>query len=352
MKRWRILRGPLVTALLLPLGARAAAFEDLVQRVPAPPAESSGAFSSVTRWHGRLFVLHDAACFASADGGRTWARQAFVRPGPKGPAPALEGGWFTRADNGLWLGNREGALAWRFDPDSGSWRPWAPGAGAIAAAGSGDRLYALSADHVLRVSRDAGANWTRLLLPDTVRVGTFFDDLLADGDALLLRARDAGNAQPAAYSLDGGATWEWLPAHAIVALARGCAYAFSATMWETRCARERAADPLPFARPRFVFGDGEGALFAWSEAGVHSLGPAPGAGWTLVAAPAAVAGWSAGRDFLFCLRDGTLAWFTGRADAVSVHKPIRKKYPGKRFRLPGAGRDLLGRGPRRPDQIP
>jgi hypothetical protein len=347
-----------VTCLLLAIAARPQSFAQRVQRVTLPSLDSAGAFCATARWGGRLFILFDAACFwtsgspATADGNGGWTRQNLVRTGPKGSIPAAQGGWFTRCANGLWLGNREGALAWRFDTAAGAWAAWPSGTGAMAAAGNRNRLFVLAPDHVLRSTRNAGDTWEEIVLPAEVRSGTFFDDILADGDHLILRSRDPARSQPAARSFDGGATWAFLPAHALPVLAHGRLYAFGDSLLGVhRPGAESLTLPAP--RARAAFADSAGLLFAWADSGLYVLDAqaavdaaagilAPGAdphvpnAWSPAAAPDALRGWSLGRDILYRLEGGSLEWFDGLpipADAAQAHarRGIIRPRPGYRF---------------------
>lgn len=345
-----------VTCMLLCAAARPQSFAQRVQRAALPSLDSAGAFCATARWGGRLFILFDAACFwtdgaanRTADANRAWIRQDLLRTGPKGSVPAAQGGWFTRCANGLWLGNREGALAWRFDTAAGAWAAWPSGTGAMAAAGDGDRLFVLAPDHVLRSTRNAGASWEEMALPAEVRRGTFFDDILAEGDHLILRARDPAQGQPAARSFDGGATWDFLPAHILPVLAQGRLYAFGDSLLAIH---RPGAESLTLQAPRAraAFADSAGLLFAWADSGLYVLdaqaavdaAAASGAdphvpiAWSPAADPGTLRGWSLGRDILYRLEGANLEWFDGSpapTDAARARAKPRaaRRRPGYRF---------------------
>ena len=318
-----------VTFLLPCCPCAASAFTDRILESPRPASDSAtGPFAAVARWGGCVFIHHDLRTWWSADAGKTWKSHGWIQDTPKGPVPILDGGWFTRTGPALWLGNRNGSLAFRYDPALDDWVAAESLAGTIAAAGSGDRLLSLSADHVLRASRDAGVTWVGIPLPDSVRVGTFFDDMLADGDRLVLRVRDRDNSQPAAATLDGGKTWTWLPAHAAVVLARGCVYALQDGILETICVGIRARTAAPFVNARALFADTAGAVFAWADSALYQRDPGAQATWTLIATKADLEGWSLRRDVLFCLRAESLSWFTGQlktAVGIRAIAPITRQ---------------------------
>ncbi len=302
-----------VTWMLLTFAAPASpsAFSERVMAAPAPPAAASGAFAAVARWDGRLFVHHDLRTWWSADAGRTWKSRDWVIQTPKGPVPLLEGGWFTRTSQALWLGNRSGALAWRYDASADDWTDSGCVPGAMAAAGAGDGLYVLSADHGLRVTRDRGVTWSAIPVPDSVRVGTYFDDVLAEGDRIILRVRDAGNSQRAAVSADGGRSWNWLTAHAAVGLAHGCVYALREGRLESDCGAGSATAAVPFGEAQALFADATGSLFALSDSTLYRRTTDAPEKWQPIAGREDLRGWTLGRDVLFCLRDDSLNWFNG-----------------------------------------
>jgi hypothetical protein len=346
---------------MLVADARAQSFSDRIHRVPAPDAGSAGEFTGdfrgVARWGGRLFILYEAACFWSVDGGRAWVRQDFAYAGPKGPAPGLPGAWFTRAAEGLWLNSRDRALAWRFDPAAGVWRAWDAGAFAMAAAGWGDRLYALTPDHRLRLTRNAGDTWGEIPLPAAVREGTFFDDLLAEGDHLVLQAGPS-DTHLAAYSLDGGATWAFLAPRALPILAHGRLYAFRDSLLTVY--RPGAESLSRWAAPtRAAFADSAGTLFSLCDSGLYALNPADGGSWRRMADAEELRGWAAGREILYRREGDTLAWFDGlpeSLDGIGSLEKRRRSGGAPRFgfdpagpalpwiAIPGGRRDPLGRG--------
>jgi hypothetical protein len=278
-----------------------------VHRVPAPPSDSAGAFLAATRWGGFLFVLHEAACFWSADEGGAWTRRDFAHDGPKGRTPELAGAWFARSDRALFLASPGTAASWRFEAAAGAWAPLEAGAACVASAGTGDRLYALAPDVRLRLTRNSGVTWEELPLPDGIRHGSFFDALSAEGDHLALGRKEPG-AQPPAYSFDGGATWASLAPRTLPLLAQGRLYAFrDSSLVIHRPGAESL--PVPAPRARAAFADSAGALFAWADSGLYAL--EAGASWRRVAGAAALGGWRLGRDLLYRLEGGTLAWFDG-----------------------------------------
>jgi hypothetical protein len=298
--------------LSLPACPRAQSFADRVHRVAAPAADSAGEFRGIARWGGRLFVLHEAACFWSADGGRAWARQDFAAYGPKGRVPLLPGAWFARSADGLWLNSRDRALAWRFDSGSGNWLAWDPGALVMAATGWGTRLYALTPDHRLRMTGNSGDTWAEILLPAAVKDGAFFDNLLVEGDHLVLGTMPSGS-QPAAYSLDGGSTWDFLAPRAAPLLAHGRLYAFrDSQVTIYRDGAERVSRPAPPTRAAFA--DSAGALFSLCDSGLFVLDPAAERPWLRLADAEEMRGWSEARDLLYRREGGVLAWFDGLAD--------------------------------------
>lgn len=342
-----------LTCLALAAAIGAQTFSERVHRVTAPEAASAGRFLGITRWGGRLFVLHEAACFWSSDGGATWSRQDFAADGPKGSVPGLIGAWFAAGAGGLWLNTRDRALAWRFE--AGGWRAWVPGALVMAAAGWGDRLYALTPDHRLRLTRNSGDTWGEIPLPSAVKDGTFFDDLLVEGDHLVLRAEPVGN-HAAAYSFDAGATWAFLAPRALGLLAHGRLYSFRDSLL---IVYRDGADS--FSRPalptRAAYADSEGALFSLCDSGLFVADPAGIGPWTRVAGPEELRGWTEGRDVLYRREGGVLAWFDGlpeRPDRLAPRgepgvaasarygfDPRWRAAPW--FGSPGGARDPLGR---------
>lgn len=296
-----------------------------------------------------MFVQCETRTWWTADAGRTWKHREWFKDGPKGTVPSLDKAWFTRATAGLWLGNRNGPLAWAFDTASGDWAECSFGRGVTVSAGSGDRLYALTGDHALRFSRDAGVTWAAMPVPDSVRVGTFFDDLLADGDRVLLRVRDPANSQRPAATLDGGRTWQWLPAHAPTALAHGCAYALAQGHFVASCPDTRPRTPVPFASAAALFTDPGGFIFAWADSALYARTAGTSGVWSVLAARKDLRGWERTRDILFRLDAGTLSWFTGAAvvSGLGPRAPAARK-PGPNhhelwYSWLGRGHDGLGR---------
>lgn len=293
-------------------------FADRVRTVAAPPSDSSGPVRDVARWGGRDFVQCETRTWWTSDAGRTWKHKDWFKDGPKGTVPALDKAGFTRASYGIWLGNRNGHLAWAFDTVSGGWVESPIGKGAAAAAGSGGRLYVLTGDRVLRTTRDAGVTWDPFPLPDSVRAGAFFDEILAEGEGVILRVRDPANNQRPAATLDGGRTWHWLPAHAPAALAHGCVYVFSEGRMAAICPGSVRRSDAPFASAQALFADPAGSVYAWADSALYASGPGSAQPWTVLASPSQLSGWERARDVLFCARGGTLSWFTGAAPAAGL----------------------------------
>ncbi|MDB5103791.1 MAG: hypothetical protein JWP91_1480 [Fibrobacteres bacterium] len=325
-----------VSCVLLTSPVRAAGFRDRVRQCPVPPADSAGsadprAFADAVEWGGRIFLHFDMRTWWTADTGRTWKSHGWILDTPKGPVPVLEAGWFTSTRPALYLGNRSGDLGYVFDAAADDWKPFeagsdpaAPPGATVAAGGDGERLYALSADHALRATGDAGVTWSAVPLPDSVRVGTWFDDLQAEGPRLLLRNRDASSVQRAAASLDGGATWFWLAPHAAVILSRGCAHAFLHATLETRCpgAAVASSGGAPFEKAQALFSDGAGTLFAWADSALYSGKPdPPGWHWDRIAGKEELRGWSYERDLLFRMDSGRVEWFSPSHGAASGMRP-------------------------------
>lgn len=298
--------------------------------IAAPPTDTSGPLRDVVRWGGRVFVQCDTRTWWTADAGRSWKHRDWFVDGSKGRVPSLDKAWLTRSTGGLWLGNRNGPLAWAFDTAAGTWVVCPFGRDVVASAGSGDRLYALTGAHALRFTRDAGVTWGSLPLPDSVRVGTYFDDILADGDRVILRLRDLSNTQPPAVTLDGGATWAWLPAHAPTALAQGCAFAAIDAQIAAICPESLPRSDAPFDAAQALFTESGGALFAWVDSMLYVRERATSLAWSVLATAEDLEGWGRARDVLYCLRGGTLSWFTGAPAASPVRPPLaqaRKRPP-------------------------
>ncbi|HKP96507.1 MAG TPA: hypothetical protein VJ385_12185 [Fibrobacteria bacterium] len=310
---------------MLPSPARPSAFRDWVKACPAPPAEPPGAagpraFSAAVEWDGRLFLHADARTYWTADGGRAWKSRSWVRETPKGPVPALEGGWFTATLPALYLGNRSGAIAYAFDPAGGDWTPFAMAEAAVAAGGDGERLFTYTAGRELRVSGDRGGLWSAIPLPDSIRIGTYFDELQVQGPRILLRNRDVTAVDRAASSLDGGATWMRWPAHAAVSLSQGCVTGFLRGGLDARCAAGRAfsLSDAPFGAAQKLFADGQGTLFAWADSALYACRPGDADWhWSLLASKEALRGWTFNRNFLYRVVSGTLEWFSPGTDPVS-----------------------------------
>lgn len=307
-----------IVTFLLPCAA-SVTFSDRVMEIAAPPTDTSGPLRDVVRWGGLAFVQCDTRTWWTADAGRSWKHRDWFADGQKGRVPSLDKAWFTRAAGGLWLGNRNGPLAWAFDTTAGAWVVCPFGRGVVASAGSGDRLYALTGGHSLRSTRDAGVTWDSVPLPDSVRVGTFFDDVQADGERVILRVRDLANSQRPAVTLDGGATWSWLPAYAPTILAQGCAFAAGEAQIAAICPDSRPPASTPFTAAQALFTETGGILFAWADSMLYVRERAAPMAWSVLASAEELRGWGRTRDILYCLRGGALSWFTGAAAAASIH---------------------------------
>jgi hypothetical protein len=184
-------------------------------------------------------------------------------------------------------------------------------------------------------------------------VGSFFDDLQADGDGVILRARDLANSQRPAATLDGGKTWRWLPAHAPTALAHGCAYAVADARLAGFCPEDRVFGETPFASPKALFTAAGGAIFAFADSTLFAADAGAMRNWSVLAAAEDLRGWDRARDVLFCVRGGTLSWFNGAAAVSGIRLPgpsrpgAGPKHHGLWYEHLGRGYDGLGRIDRR-----
>lgn len=304
-----------------------------------------------------LFLHFDGRTWRTADNGRTWSGHGWMRDSPKGPVSDLAGGRFTATRTALYLGNGSGVLAYAFDAAAGDWKAFPAGSGVLAAAGDGDRLYAYTADGILRVTPDGGASWARVDIPESMRLGAYFDQVRAEGPIILVSNRNVTASGGAIATRDAGATWMRFPAGTATGLGGGCLYEFESGRLRMRCAPAFESADLagaPFDSARALFADRQGNLFARTDSALFVCHPTPGVSlqWGLFAGGEALRGWTLSGGTLWRLEAGRFAWISLEpSGATGLSSPLRRGPSVRASQVPAwilRGRKPDGRAMKRP----
>lgn len=310
-------------------------------------------------WGGRRFLHYGHRTYWTADEGRTWRSQGWMEPGLKPPRLWLPLGRFRATGTELYLVSGEGAAAAAaFDTLRDEWVRvdfGRTGRDAFTALGYDvDAVYLYDITRQLTRSRDGGVSWQRVASVAPPEGASFYEDIEAEGPAILLRFnRPYGIATDAASS-DGGATWRFLPAGADAHLFEGCFHFAADGMLRSECGpgkTDRIAS-APFSRLVRLFRQEGGGLFALGDSALFLFRPSgsggePGGGAGMVGSWEPVAGF--GRDSGWIAAGGMLArqsaqrvmWVSSaRPDGVSIRIGSGRRgrlEQGRQEGFPGAG---------------
>lgn len=351
------------------------AFPILIEEMSQPDARAPGVddtdrVETGTRpllcaidWGGRRFLHYGHRTYWTADGGRTWSSQGWMDTGVKPPRPWLPLARFRSTGSGLYLVSGEGAAAAAaFDSARNGWNRvdfGRTGQDTFTALGCDvGAVYLYDITRQLTRSRDGGVSWQRVALVAPPEGGSFYEDIEAEGSAILLRFNRPYGIATDAASGDGGLTWRSMPSGADAHLFEGCFHFAAGGALRSECVpgtADRIA-PAPFTRLDRLFRQEGGELFALADSGLFHFRPAGTEGeteeesggvlgtegsWEPVAGFGRDSGWIAAGGTLARQSRQKVMWVSSaRADGVSIRagsRGRRRLEPGSPERYSGAG---------------